>query len=470
MLPDFTKCRVLVVGDLMLDRYWTGDTQRVSPEAPVPVVAVTQETLKPGGAGNVAMNIAALGAHVGLMGICGTDKEGALLEATLAGEGVNCYFLTLDSAPTITKLRVISRHQQLIRLDFEDSFGDWNMESFVAEYKQLLGQTDLVVLSDYNKGCLKNTRLLIDIAAANNTPVLVDPKGDSFDKYRDATLLTPNLSEFETVVGHCNNEDTLTQKAEALREKLNLRALVITRGADGISVIEKSKKPLHLTTEAQDVFDVTGAGDTVIATLATAIACGCSTSEALNFANHAAGLVVGKLGTATVSVNELETSLGKADINANGVVNHQQLLALTAEAKVKGKKVVMTNGCFDLLHPGHLQYLREAKALGDYLIVAVNDDASVTQLKGPQRPINTLSDRMEMLAGLASTDWVISFSDDTPETLIATIKPDYLVKGGDYAPEDVAGGDAVRNSGGQVVILQFLDGYSSTDLVNRIQQ
>ncbi len=470
MLPDFTKCRVLVVGDLMLDRYWSGDTRRVSPEAPVPVVTVTNETLKPGGAGNVAMNIAALGAHVGLMGICGTDKEGALLEATLASEDVNCYFLTLESAPTITKLRVISRHQQLIRLDFEDSFGDWNMESFVTEYKQLLDQTDLVVLSDYNKGCLKNPRLLIDIAAANNTPVLVDPKGDSFDKYRDATLLTPNLSEFEAIVGHCDNEDTLAKKAEILRQKLNLRALVITRGADGISVIEKNKKPLHLTTEAQDVFDVTGAGDTVIATLAAAIACGCSTSEALNFANHAAGLVVGKLGTATVSINELESSLGKVDINASGIVTHQQLLALTAEARVNGKKVVMTNGCFDLLHPGHLQYLREAKALGDHLIVAVNDDVSVTQLKGPQRPINTLSDRMEMLAGLASTDWITSFSDDTPEKLIATIKPDYLVKGGDYKPEEVAGGDAVRQNGGQVVILQFLDGYSSTDLVNRIQQ
>jgi D-beta-D-heptose 7-phosphate kinase/D-beta-D-heptose 1-phosphate adenosyltransferase len=324
-----------------------------------------------------------------------------------------------------------------------------------------------VILSDYGKGTLSEVALLIAAAREAGKPVLVDPKGSDWRPYRGATLLTPNLSEFETVVGVCRDDDELVVKGEQLRADLDLQALLITRSERGMTLIQPGHAPLHLPTEAREVFDVTGAGDTVIATLATALGAGLSLSQASHLANLAAGIVVGKLGTATASQEELQLAIRRQHEGDAAVLTEDELLHCVAEARARGQTVVMTNGCFDILHVGHVKYLEAARKLGDLLIVAVNDDDSVRRLKGPQRPLNATADRMKMLAALKCVDWVVSFSEDTPARLIAGILPDLLVKGGDYRPEQVAGYDVVTANGGQVVILDYYDGYSTTRIIEK---
>ncbi len=467
-LPEFDKARVVVVGDLMLDRYWHGNTSRISPEAPVPVVHVNDAEERPGGAGNVALNIAALGATPQLLGFTGEDEAAGALENILRQQGVDCHFQALKDCATVTKLRVLSRHQQLIRLDFEDGFSGQDPAGLLTELDKALAQAGAVILSDYGKGTLSQIPRFIEKARAAGVPVLVDPKGTDFSIYRGVTLITPNLSEFEAVVGVCASDAEIVEKGEALLAELDLQALLVTRSEKGMTLLQQGKPALHLPTEAQEVFDVTGAGDTVISVMAASLAAGRDLVEATICSNLAAGVVVGKLGTATVSAAELRAALRKQQPLQRGVVDEDQLVKLVKDAQEHNETVVMTNGCFDILHPGHVAYLQQAGKLGDRLIIAVNDDASVKDLKGEGRPINSVERRMAVLAALECVDWVVPFSGETPERLICRVLPDLLVKGGDYRPEEIAGGSCVVDNGGKVQILDFIEGHSTSDIIKNI--
>lgn len=469
-IPSFDDTQVLVAGDVMLDRYWHGPTGRISPEAPVPIVRIQDTEERAGGAANVALNIAALGAQARLLGVVGQDEAAEQLAAQLHKAGVHCEFEQNGGYPTVTKLRVLSRNQQLIRLDFEqplDAAGAFDQQSFQKRFKAALASVRAVVLSDYGKGTLTQVAELIRLARAAKRPVLIDPKGSDYSRYRGATLLTPNRSELEAVVGPCPDEATLVCKAEKLRTELELEALLVTRSEDGMTLLTATHPPLHLPAVAREVYDVTGAGDTVIALLAAGLAAGQDLPHAARLANIGAGIVVGKLGTATVSVAELRRAIRSQHGDNGGVLDEEALLERVAEARSQGETVVMTNGCFDLIHPGHVRYLEAARKLGDCLIVAVNDDASIRRLKGATRPVNPVDHRMQVLAALKPVDWVASFSEDTPARLIAKVLPDILVKGGDYRAEDVAGYAEVTRNGGQVQILDFHPGYSTTAMLNR---
>lgn len=469
-LPDFSRARVLVAGDLMLDRYWSGPARRISPEAPVPVVHVSELDDRPGGAGNVALNVAALGGRAWVCAPVGADEAAAVLRARLEAAGVGCAFEVVPQAATITKLRVLARHQQLIRLDFEDGFPDFEPARLAAGVTALLDAAGIVVCSDYAKGALRDVAAVIAAARTAGRPVLVDPKGTDYARYAGALLITPNEAEFAAVAGEWADEAGLVAKARRLAADCGIGHVLITRSERGMTLVAADGAPAqHIPTRAREVFDVTGAGDTVIATLAAALAAGSPLADAVQLANHAAGIAVGKLGTATVTPLELAAALTPARPPAAGVVERTALLEELAAARARGERIVMTNGCFDLLHAGHVRYLAEAAALGDRLIVAVNDDASVRRLKGSERPINPLAARMEVLAALRAVDWVVPFTEDTPRALIAQLLPDVLVKGGDYRPEDIAGGAEVIAAGGEVIVLGFVEGHSTTATVGRIR-
>ncbi|MCW2257922.1 D-beta-D-heptose 7-phosphate kinase/D-beta-D-heptose 1-phosphate adenosyltransferase [Providencia alcalifaciens] len=469
-LPDYKQAGVLVVGDVMLDRYWHGQANRISPEAPVPVVKVNMVEERPGGAANVAMNIASLGANSRLVGLTGIDDAAKALTETLNAVKVRCDFVAIPTHPTITKLRVLSRNQQLIRLDFEEGFDNVDVQPMLERIEQALPHIGALVLSDYAKGALSQVQKMIALANKAGVPVLIDPKGSDFERYRGATLLTPNMSEFEAIVGSCRDNQDVEEKGMKLLESLDLTALLITRSEQGMSLIRRNEAPLHLPTEAQEVYDVTGAGDTVIGVLAASIASGRPLHEACALANAAAGVVVGKLGTSTVSPIELENAIrGRAD-NGFGVMDESQLKQAVANARQRGESVVMTNGCFDILHAGHVTYLANARKLGDRLIVAVNSDASTRRLKGETRPVNPLEQRMIVLGALESVDWVVPFEEDTPQRLISEVLPDVLVKGGDYRPEEIAGSEEVWAAGGEVRVLNFEDGISTTNIIKNIMK
>ncbi|GAA6135518.1 bifunctional D-glycero-beta-D-manno-heptose-7-phosphate kinase/D-glycero-beta-D-manno-heptose 1-phosphate adenylyltransferase HldE [Oceaniserpentilla sp. 4NH20-0058] len=468
-LPNFANARVLVVGDVMLDRYWSGPTSRISPEAPVPVVKVSEIEDRAGGAGNVALNIASLTANAQLMGLVGRDENAQVLTDTLNHHNISTQFTAIASHPTITKLRVLSRHQQLIRLDFEESFADADNRSMLNAFEQHVSSCDVVILSDYGKGALHNIEAFIAVAKAAGKAIFIDPKGSDFNRYSGATLITPNMSEFEQVVGPCKDEAELLSKGFELLETVGLDALLVTRSEKGMTLFQKGEQPVHLAATAREVYDVTGAGDTVISVLAAAYAAGSSLPEATALANTAAALVVAKLGTATVSLAELRREAKADEIAHGGILDEDALLDVIQDAKAQGETLVMTNGCFDILHPGHVSYLKNAKKLGDRLIVAVNTDDSVRRLKGEGRPINPTVHRMDVLAGLESVDYVVPFSEDTPQRLIAKLLPNILVKGGDYKIEDIAGGKEVIANGGEVQVLNFEDGCSTTNIINSIK-
>jgi D-beta-D-heptose 7-phosphate kinase/D-beta-D-heptose 1-phosphate adenosyltransferase len=468
-LPPFHQARVLVVGDVMLDRYWLGKATRISPEAPVPVVRISANEDRPGGAANVALNIAALGAAASVAGITGQDEAGEKLAQRLAAAGVLCHFQVSSEAPTITKLRVISQHQQLLRVDFEQPFGCSDVDGLVVRALAALDDTQVLVLSDYGKGSLMDTQSLIKAARTRAIPVVVDPKGDDFEKYRGATVITPNLSEFEAIVGVCKSEEELINRGQQLCAQLELGALLITRGEHGMTLLQEGKPALHLPAQAREVFDVTGAGDTVVSVLAATLAAGETLQTGTTLANLAAGLVVAKLGTAAISGPELRRAIQLQEGSGRGVMTAAQLVLVVQDARAHGEKIVFTNGCFDIIHAGHVGYLAEARKLGDRLIVAINNDNSVKRLKGPGRPINPVDRRMTVLAGLAAVDWVVSFSDDTPESLLHQIRPDVLVKGGDYQVSQVVGADFVFGYGGEVEVLNFLDNCSTSAIVEKVR-
>jgi D-beta-D-heptose 7-phosphate kinase/D-beta-D-heptose 1-phosphate adenosyltransferase len=466
-IPDFSSTRVVVAGDVMLDRYLFGSTGRISPEAPVPVVHVHETDDRPGGAANVAVNLAALGVSTSLVGVVGKDAAADALESIMGEHGITCSFARAEDRPTITKTRVQSRGQQLIRLDEENVLALAGDE-MAASLEGALGNAGAVILSDYGKGALSDVPAMIAACRESKVPVLVDPKGTDFEKYRGASLITPNQSEFEAVAGKSESDDALVERARAMMDDLELDALLVTRSEKGMLLVEAGAEPLFLSTQAREVFDVTGAGDTVIATLAAALASGQTLASAAALANIAAGLVVRKIGVATVTPGEISAALHQRGQGGRGLVGLETLLALVDEARGRNERVIMTNGCFDVLHAGHVAYLEEAKSLGDRLIVAVNDDESVRRLKGESRPINALEDRLLVLAGLAAVDWVVPFSEDTPARLIEAVLPDVLVKGGDYQPEEIVGAREVLQNGGEVRVLAFRDGHSSSRIIDRL--
>ncbi|MCB1864760.1 MAG: bifunctional D-glycero-beta-D-manno-heptose-7-phosphate kinase/D-glycero-beta-D-manno-heptose 1-phosphate adenylyltransferase HldE [Chromatiales bacterium] len=466
IVPDFRRARVLVAGDVMLDRYWSGDTSRISPEAPVPVVLVQGEQSRPGGAGNVAANLAAVGAHCRLVGLTGQDEDAKTLTALLEAQGVRTDFVACADRPTARKLRVVSRHQQLLRMDFEAGASNVGVEELTDRFTHAVADHDVVVLSDYAKGALADIRRLIEAARTLNRPVLVDPKGTDFARYCGASFITPNLMEFHAVVGKTHDETELTERAQRLVAELGLDGLLITRGERGMTLVEAGEPPLTLPTEARDVFDVTGAGDTVIAIMAAAMAAGAPLHDAVRLANRAAGLVVGKLGTATVSADELATA--GAMLGPEKIVDEATLLAHVAQARKRGERIVFTNGCFDILHAGHVQTLQQAARFGDRLVVATNVDQTVRDLKGEGRPVNPLEQRMTVLAAIGCVDWVVAFTEPTPERLICALLPDVLVKGGDNDLANFIGADCVRAAGGELRVVGYLDGCSTTKTIERI--
>ena len=469
-VPRFDGHTVLVVGDVMLDRYWHGDSLRISPEAPVPVVKVDAREDRPGGAANVALNIVALGAGCVLVGAIGDDEAGMQLRATLEAAGVQLDLVVVPGWSTITKLRVVSRNQQLLRLDFEAPLPEGCAREVLARVQRWTGSVDALVLEDYDKGTLAQPAAVIAAARAQRLRVIVDPKFKPLAQYRGADLVKPNRLEFERQVGGFADEAEFERKARALLAEHAFGALVVTRGDAGMSIIERDRESVHLPARRVAVFDATGAGDTVAAALATALAAGVDVAHAAALANVAAGLAVTRAGTVAVSAPELARAVSDDERGLRGALGVAQLETAVRAARAAGERIVFTNGCFDILHAGHVGYLEEARRLGDRLIVAVNGDASVRRLKGDGRPVNPLRQRMAVLAALASVDWVVDFDDDTPEALIDRVRPDVLVKGGDYRLDEVVGGELVRAWGGEVRVLSHLENFSTTAIIQRLAE
>jgi D-beta-D-heptose 7-phosphate kinase / D-beta-D-heptose 1-phosphate adenosyltransferase len=465
--------RVLIVGDLIVDRYVSGEVSRISPEAPIPILHAANQEERIGGAGNVAANLRAMGAAVEIVGALGEDVGGHGLLALLEGIGVECAGCVRDAArPTTLKLRLVSGVQQMLRVDWEEA----RALSPGVEARLLDGlpdrvrRADAIVLSDYGKGVLTERvlRTVIEAARAAKKPVLVDPKGRDFTRYRGATLLTPNRREAEEALGRrLEHLDALPAAAAELKRIADLEMSLITLGADGIYYQDAAGKGGRVPTVARAVFDVTGAGDTVIAQLALALGAGLPLEPAVHLANHAAGIVVGRRGAASVTRAELRAALGAADPQLGKILRPTDVESLIAAWRSEGKRIVFTNGCFDVLHAGHVQYLRFARSKGDALIVGVNDDASVRRLKGPTRPVNPLADRLEVLAALEMVDAAVPFGEDTPKEIIERITPHVLVKGEDWKDKGVVGREWVERHGGEVHLAPLLQGRSTTAILDR---
>jgi len=462
---------ILVVGDLMIDHYLWGSCERISPEAPVQVVDIAKETTVLGGAGNVVNNLKALGANVAVAGVIGDDSNGEELRAMLHAIDVDESKLIIqDGRKTSKKSRVIAVSQQILRYD-KESKEDISSDSVCTIVDNLckhIKSYDAVILSDYGKGVLTEELCqdIITLARNNAVRVLVDPKGSDFSKYRGATLLTPNKKEAQLATGiEIVNEESLKDALLKLKSECDLEISLITLSEDGIAIYEEKLK--RFPTVAKEVFDVTGAGDTVIASIAYALSAGKDIDETAKFANLAAGVVVGKIGSATVTIDEIEeyeASLHKSTSDAH-IKTFDEIKAIVERYKKQGKKVVFTNGCFDILHVGHVKYLQIAKSFGDVLIVGLNSDASVSRLKGPTRPVNVAEDRAYLLAALEAVDFVVPFEDDTPYKLIKMIAPDVLVKGGDYEGKAVVGTEFAR----ELKLVDFVDGKSTTKTIEKIQ-
>lgn len=475
------KSRVLVVGDVMLDRYLWGNVHRISPEAPVPVFHTKKTSEVPGGAGNVVSNLAKLGCSVSVVGVCGDDVPGGRLIELINNNRVRSQILKDSDRPTITKTRIISSGQQLLRLDEENGLplNSEMKKDFLCLVDDNLPKCNAIVLSDYGKGVLQTpgvTEHIINLANNHSLPVIVDPKGKDWTRYEGATCITPNSKELEIVYGdNISDKEKLLHAMRSIRSKLGLSWLLVTRGSLGMCLMDKKGEPVFIPALAREVYDISGAGDTVIATLSLGVASGLAFPEAAHLANIAAGIVVGKVGTQAVSLFEIKASLG---INGErSIGNYINRIASQSAAKLQvqawqanGETVVFTNGCFDLLHPGHIHLLNQAKDLGDRLIVALNSDASVRRLKGPSRPILNVRDRASLLGSLDSVDLVVVFEDDTPTNLLKNLEPDLLVKGSDYTLEEVVGRDIIESFGGQVKLIPLIQGYSTTIITNRILQ
>lgn len=468
----FAGKTVLVLGDVMLDRFIYGAVDRISPEAPVPVITVEKETAMLGGAGNVARNVAALGAKAVLIGLVGQDAAGAALRGMIDAEaGLEADLIVDGGRRTTEKVRYISGSHQMLRVDREDR-GPGDGAALLAAFQARLAAADVVVLSDYAKGVLtaEVVRGAIDAARAAGKPVIVDPKSRDLARYDGATLIKPNRKEAAEATGVADNSDEASEEAGAaiLAMAPGLDAALITRGGAGMTLAARGQAPVHLPATAVEVFDVSGAGDTVAATLALAVAAGASLADAARLANLAGGLVVAKLGTDVVTAGELAARAGSAEPGEIKIADRDHARRIVEGWRARGLKVGFTNGCFDLLHPGHVSLLSQAKAACDRLIVGLNTDASVSKLKGPSRPVQKEAARATVLASLSSVDLVVLFDEDTPLNLIEAFRPDVLVKGADYTVETVVGSDVVLAYGGKVVLAALKQGQSTTALIGRM--
>jgi D-beta-D-heptose 7-phosphate kinase / D-beta-D-heptose 1-phosphate adenosyltransferase len=476
LLNRFHSARVLVLGDVMLDRFIYGTAERISPEAPIPVLSVERIQDMPGGAANVARNVSALGAQCTLLGIVGADDAADQLRAELAlSPAIRVHLISDATRPTSLKTRYVADGQQLMRADRErkDSLPLDVTQQLLAQFAAVINESDIVVLSDYAKGVLSDfvVREAISIAQRAAKPVVVDPKSKNLSRYAGATVLTPNRLELQDACGiECLSDAQVTQGAKLVLDQGICRSLVVTRGKEGMSVIESDGNVVHLPTAAREVFDVSGAGDTVIATLALGMVSGGGIVESASLANMAAGIVVGKRGTATVTPGEFMASMPPLGRHADPlkIYSVENVLPLVCEWRRRGLKVAFTNGCFDLLHPGHISLLDQARRSADRLVVGLNADVSVRRLKGSGRPVQGEVARATVLAAVKSVDAVVIFASDTPLELIEALQPDVLVKGADYTVDTVVGAEEIIRHGGRVVLAQLVDGYSTTDTVSRL--
>lgn len=476
ILNKFKDKKILVIGDVMLDRYLIGDVIRISPEAPVPVLKVNKELHVPGGAANTANNIAALNGKAYIAGVVGKDDAKKLLEIQLKKSNIITEGLIIDTnKPTIQKVRVLSRSQQLVRIDYEEPDG-YNKETenkLISYIKKIIKKIDAVIISDYSKGTITENLAskIIDLCKQNKKPLIVDPKPENIEFYKEATLVTPNQKEASEITNIENKLENVVSMGEKIKEMLNSNVL-ITKGEYGSSLIEQKGDIIHIPTKAKEVYDVSGAGDTVVATIALAIAAGADLKYAAVLANHAAGIVVGKAGTATTNVKEIQHLFEKEETKLKTI---EELKEIISDLKKKGKKIVWTNGCFDILHVGHIKYIQKAKEIGDVLILGLNTDNSVRNLKGANRPILKEDERVEMLSAIECIDYIVFFSEDTPINQITELKPDIIVKGGDYdghvSDDDkkgVVGRNLMKKTGGKVVIIPLEEGFSTTNIINKI--
>ena len=467
-LRFFAKAKVIVAGDVLLDRYFKGKVSRISPEAPVPVVHVDNKENRLGGAANVALNLSGWGIKPYLFGVIGKDREGTTIRQLIKQSNIKDNLTITAKSITTTKLRVVSS-QQLLRLDFEDDLSA-EAERMNKSLIKKLRFTDLLILSDYNKGSLADIEPIIAAAKKQGAFVIIDPKRKDFSPYKGADVLTPNYAEFVAVVGDCGDEQEFLSKARNMVKQLKLKALLITRGSDGMSLVMQDRT-YNIPAQVREVYDVTGAGDTVVAVLGAAIGAGMKLEEATELASVAAGISVTKSGTGVIGYDDVVRPLAGPLADDVPYVSSDELVKQINTERSNGHKIVFTNGVFDILHAGHVTYLRQAAQLGDRLVVAINDDKSARGLKGKNRPINNLRARAEVLKGLRQVDWVVPFSEKTPEVLLHKIKPDLLVKGGDYKKRtDVVGYDIVESYGGKVKILSHTADVSTTSTIARIKK
>lgn len=466
------KPKLLVIGDLMIDHYLWGSCERISPEAPVQVINIDRESMHLGGAGNVINNLYSLGAEIDVISVIGDCHASGELKELLSNINVKTKYLTLEPGRlTSKKSRIISDQQQVVRYDREcsDEISSKSQKFILETFKKIIDRYDAILLSDYGKGLFtfKLTQSLINIANKYNKKTLIDPKGLDYEKYRGAFLLTPNKKEASeaTKISILDNQ-SLTKALNQLKANCDLKYSIITLSEQGIAIFDEELR-IHPTV-AREVFDVTGAGDTVLASLGFALSCNKNIDEAVKFANLASGVVVSKIGSANVSMNEIieyESSINKSSSNQH-IKTWGQISSIIEELKNKSKKIIFTNGCFDILHIGHIKYLEQAKSNGDILILGLNSDDSTRRLKGNGRPINSQYDRAYILASLEAVDYVVIFEQDTPLDLIKLIKPDLLVKGGDYKNQDIVGQDIAR----ETKIIDFIDGKNTTKTIERIKK
>lgn len=474
-LDTLPGARVVCVGDVMLDQFFNGTVDRISPEAPIPVLRVENQNTMLGGSGNVLRNLAVLGMEVDFFSIVGDDQAGhditKLVEKTAS---LHSQIFIESGRKTTIKSRFMAGSQQMLRADQEstDIPRDKTMDRLIETACKAIQNANAVVLSDYNKGVLTQhaAQAFIKEANAKNIPVIIDPKGTNYQKYKNATLICPNLKElYEATHMPVENDIEITDAAKKLLKDLSLHAVLVTRSKQGMSLITQTEAH-HFPTIAREVFDVSGAGDTVLSTMAACLARNVPLIDAAQLANAAAGIVVGKIGTAVAYPEEIINALVTTATNhTTKIVSNQTAMDQIATWKRQGKKIGFTNGCFDLLHPGHISLLSQARAACDRLIVALNTDASVKRLKGQTRPVQSESARATVLASLASVDMVILFDEDTPLNLIRDIKPDLLVKGADYKEQDVVGGDIVKKHGGKILLATLAEGFSTTATIKKIE-
>jgi D-beta-D-heptose 7-phosphate kinase / D-beta-D-heptose 1-phosphate adenosyltransferase len=478
-LEHFDRAKVAIIGDVMLDVYIQGGVERISPEAPVPVINQISERVVPGGAANVAANVAALGASAYLVGLAGQDADFRTLVAQLdkLGRIDLSGILASPHRRTTTKTRILGHRQQLVRLDREDvaAISAEMEQGLIARAIDAIDSCDVLILSDYGKGVLsdKVLRATLDHAAAKEKFAIVDPKRRDLSAYRGASIITPNRAELVLATGKpCNSDDEVVEAARAA-QAMTGGDLLVTRSEKGMSLMPREGAPVHLTTIARQVFDVSGAGDTTVAVLATALAAGLPLVDAMKAANHAAGIVVGKLGTSTVTRDELLSALNPSEANDaqdGRLVTWEQLMSLRRWWQQEGLAVGLTNGCFDMIHPGHVSLLRQAAGACDRLVVALNTDASVRRLKGPSRPVQNEQSRAEVIGSIKGVSAVVLFDQETPRELITVMQPDLLVKGADYTEAEVVGGDIVRARGGTILLAKLVDGQSTSQLISRSQE